>query len=343
MPCDRPGGNELVCREKRGVSNRAMPTDPGVAEVFARPLRSRAVVVAAILIVLCLFLPRDAYARNKHHRRAMPVLLKAPERVGYGDRARIVGELKHGRPGQKIFLKRRYIGIGKEIIRSKRVKKDLKVKFFVSNRTMSADYRLILHPDKSNERVSDAARVEVTPQLTFDIEPNDVKFGREITLAGEIQPAVEGRTLRIEKRDEKGEWRLLKRVDAGDGVYRRFYEPDVRGRRELRLIFPGDELNAGTRRKQRLWIYRRAEATWYGPGLYGNTTACGQTLRKKTLGVAHRTLDCGTRVDFLYRGRTITVPVIDRGPYGDSDWDLTEATKERLHFEGRDEVGYIAH
>ena len=293
-------------------------------------------------MALCLFHPLEASARKKR-RKAQPVLVAAPELVHYGDRVRIVGELRNGRPGQKVFLQRRYVGIGKKIIRSKRVKKDLKVKFFLPNRTMSADYRLILHPDRRNERVSKAARVEVTPQATFDIEPNDVKFGREVTLSGKLLPIVENRELRIERRDEKGKWRVLKRVDAGDGIYKRFYEPDMRGHRQLRLIFEGDDLNTGTRRKERLWIYRRGEATWYGPGFYGNTTACGQTLRKKTLGVAHRTLDCGTKVDFLYRGRTITVRVIDRGPYGEADWDLTEATKERLHFEGREEVGYIAH
>ena len=30
--------------------------------------------------------------------------------------------------------------------------------------------------------------------------------------------------------------------------------------------------------------------SWYGPGLYGNGTACGQTLTKTLVGVAHRTL-----------------------------------------------------
>ena len=33
-------------------------------------------------------------------------------------------------------------------------------------------------------------------------------------------------------------------------------------------------------------------ASWYGPGFFGNTTACGQTLTKKTVGVAHKKLPC---------------------------------------------------
>ena len=76
-------------------------------------------------------------------------------------------------------------------------------------------------------------------------------------------------------------------------------------------------------------------ATYYGPGLYGNHTACGQTLTPQTMGVAHRTLPCGTQVEFEWHGRHVVVPVIDRGPYGSSaEWDLTQATCEALSAPG---------
>jgi rare lipoprotein A len=72
-------------------------------------------------------------------------------------------------------------------------------------------------------------------------------------------------------------------------------------------------------------------ATWYGPGLYGRKTACGLRLRRFTLGVAHRQLPCGTLVKFNYRGRLLTVPVIDRGPYARGvAWDLTAESARRL-------------
>lgn len=57
-----------------------------------------------------------------------------------------------------------------------------------------------------------------------------------------------------------------------------------------------------------------AVASWYGPGLYGNRTACGQTLTRQTFGVAHKTMACGTRVR-LCAARCTVAPVIDRGPY----------------------------
>ena len=80
-------------------------------------------------------------------------------------------------------------------------------------------------------------------------------------------------------------------------------------------------------------VYRATAASYYGPGLYGNSTACGQTLTPSTKGVAHKTLPCGTKVTFRYRGRTVTAQVIDRGPYAAGrEWDLTAATKRKLGF-----------
>ena len=72
---------------------------------------------------------------------------------------------------------------------------------------------------------------------------------------------------------------------------------------------------AGSDRARRVNVYRPASASYYGPGLYGNRMACGGTLTPGTVGVAHKTLPCGTKVHLRYRGRTVTAPVIDRGPF----------------------------
>jgi hypothetical protein len=78
---------------------------------------------------------------------------------------------------------------------------------------------------------------------------------------------------------------------------------------------------------------RVAGASWYGPGLYGHHTACGQTLRPNTLGVAHKKLPCGTVVKFVFHGHTLVTQVIDRGPYiRGRAWDLTTAASEALDF-----------
>ena len=78
-------------------------------------------------------------------------------------------------------------------------------------------------------------------------------------------------------------------------------------------------------------LMRYRMATWYGPGLYGNRTACGKRLRRRTLGVAHKSLPCGTPVTFYRAGRFVTVPVIDRGPFRRGvAWDLTAAAARKL-------------
>ena len=68
------------------------------------------------------------------------------------------------------------------------------------------------------------------------------------------------------------------------------------------------------------------DISWYGPGFYGKRTACGVALTTALVGVANRTLPCGTKVVFRNpsNGRVVTLTVVDRGPYvSGRDWDLT--------------------
>ena len=90
-------------------------------------------------------------------------------------------------------------------------------------------------------------------------------------------------------------------------------------------------------------VYRRSIATLYGPGFWGHRTACGVILRRRTIGVANRTLPCGTEIQVYWKGSVITVPVIDRGPYAhNANWDLTMATARALGMEGTGVVGAAA-
>ncbi|MEB3266896.1 MAG: septal ring lytic transglycosylase RlpA family protein [Cyanobacteriota bacterium] len=61
----------------------------------------------------------------------------------------------------------------------------------------------------------------------------------------------------------------------------------------------------------------RGQASWYGPGFYGNRTASGETFRPGTLTAAHRTLPFGTmvKVTNLSNGRSAVVRINDRGPF----------------------------
>jgi rare lipoprotein A (peptidoglycan hydrolase) len=78
-------------------------------------------------------------------------------------------------------------------------------------------------------------------------------------------------------------------------------------------------------------VYKKA--TWYGPGFWGRSTACGTMLTPTTIGVAHKKLPCGTQVTFSYGGRTVTATVIDRGPFHKGyAWDLTKKAAKRVGF-----------
>ena len=59
------------------------------------------------------------------------------------------------------------------------------------------------------------------------------------------------------------------------------------------------------------------EASWYGPGFYGNRTANGEVYKPGTMTAAHRTLPFGTkvRVTNLLNGRTAVIRINDRGPF----------------------------
>jgi peptidoglycan hydrolase-like protein with peptidoglycan-binding domain len=83
----------------------------------------------------------------------------------------------------------------------------------------------------------------------------------------------------------------------------------------------------------------RQLATWYGPGFFGNRTACGQRLTRQTTGVAHRNLPCGSKVVLRYKGRYVRTRIIDRGPFANgAKWDLTQATAMALKFEHTDDL-----
>jgi hypothetical protein len=90
-----------------------------------------------------------------------------------------------------------------------------------------------------------------------------------------------------------------------------------------------------------LTVYRPARATWYGPGSYGRKTACGERMTHRLIGVASRTLPCGTLVEVYYRGASLAVPVVDRGPFSRATWDLTFAAARALGFTGSEQIGTL--
>ena len=90
-------------------------------------------------------------------------------------------------------------------------------------------------------------------------------------------------------------------------------------------------------RKELVKTMPKSQATWYG--MLHSQTACGVTLHRNTIGVAHRNLPCGTKVALKYGNHYVRARVIDRGPYTKGvRWDLTQGAAKALHFTGSDEI-----
>jgi hypothetical protein len=184
----------------------------------------------------------------------------------------------------------------------------------------------------AQRRLSAPRRVAIAARIAPVARRLDVRSGDRAAVRGRLLPGLAGRTVRLEHLS-RGGWRTLARSRTGRrGDYRLAWRARRPGALRVRVSFSGDARNNGVAgRSRRLDVFRPARATWYA--LIGNRLACGGRMAAGTLGVAHKTLPCGTPLTLRYRGREVRVRVIDRGPFSASlDYDLTSATKRRLGY-----------
>lgn len=177
----------------------------------------------------------------------------------------------------------------------------------------------------------------VSPTLNVGRAVLNVLDGHPATVIGTVRPGMSERVVTLQTLRSHG-WITL--AHARTGVQGRFqlrYVPRWTGSERVRLRLSGDAHDlGGQRRLGRLNVYRVAAVSWYSGG---GGLACGGSLTNATMGVANKTLPCGALVTLRYRGRTVRVPVVDRGPYvAGREFDLTLATKEALGFGDTGEV-----
>jgi hypothetical protein len=165
----------------------------------------------------------------------------------------------------------------------------------------------------------------------------NVLDGRQVNVAGVLNPGLSGRTVELQAMGRHGWHDVAHTHTAAGGRFHLHYKPRKTGSERVRVRFAGDAYDLASHRALgRLNVYRLAEASWYGGG---GSLACGGSLTGGTLGVANKTLPCGTLVTLRYGNRSIRVPVVDRGPYvAGREFDLTEATKYALGFGDTGEV-----
>src|SRR4051812_2752630 len=158
-------------------------------------------------------------------------------------------------------------------------------------------------------------------------------LGRVTRFRGALPDVPPGGAVQIERLDAaRGRVAEARATAGAGGSFVARWRPRVVGRFTVRAVSPRAAVQAATAAPTApVTVYRPAVATWYGPGLYGHHTACGQVLSHRIMGVAHRTLPCGTPVEISLGAHTVTVPVIDRGPFGaTARYDLTSATAHAL-------------
>jgi rare lipoprotein A len=284
---------------------------------------------------------------------ADPLVLRAPslddDRLRLGQRAAVHGRLAAAAAGRTLALQFAARGHRWRSVETTTVDRRGRYRFHVRPRRSGALRVIALPPDATTAGGAEAIaaqaplqsrtrRVAVAAKLVVGRRGHDVGVGDAVRVRGVLLPRSRGRTVVVEA-GAHGRWRKVARSRTrANGHFAARVVAQRLGTQKLRVRFSGDRRNAGTRRHAgALQAYRAGLASWYG--LYGNRTACGQTLGYGTLGVAHKTLPCGTEVTIRYRGREVTVPVIDRGPFtGGREWDLTGATARRLGFGGVDTV-----
>jgi len=159
-----------------------------------------------------------------------------------------------------------------------------------------------------------------------------------LQFSGSVSSRYAGDTVEIERAGPRtnGAWvGTTQGTVASDGTFTALWQTNHIGRFAVKAILtaPGGAAAASSSGGPTVTVtvYRPSVATLYGPGFWGRRTACGVVLRRYTVGVANRTLPCGTPVAVYYRGRTMVLPVIDRGPYAHAaEWDLTMAAGRAL-------------
>ena len=173
----------------------------------------------------------------------------------------------------------------------------------------------------------------VASHVSLHVSRHSLLGGGKAVLRGRVRPRGGHRVKLVFRGPDGGAAGVATRPD---GTFALRWSPDLIGAYSVRAYGVHEPRMRGSASVARhLTSYREAAASYYGPGLYGGGLACGGTLEPGTLGVASKTLPCGARVKLLYRGKAITVPVVDRGPYvAGRDFDLTSATRERLGFPG---------
>jgi rare lipoprotein A len=315
--------------------------------------------VHGIIAVTMLVIPASAFALTRATRvtgpanasSAMPLpVLVSPTNVSLGDAIEVAGQAPAIRSGGRVALEARY---GRQsawqrlsttfVSRRGRFVFHAHPRHSGLLRAVPAGGHMASAPPGDPRAIAaqttaspNATARRVTPfkvaaEVRATSRPREVLAGDAVHVAGRLLPGRAGRTVALQGHSTDG-WRTLAQARTGGrGGFAVRYTPDAPGlRRHLRVLFKGDRGNARSiDAAGAMTVYQQSVASWYQDA---GSTACGFHAG---LGVASKSLSCGTKVRFRHAGRTVTATVDDRGPYvGGRDFDLNQNTAAALGFDG---------
>lgn len=227
---------------------------------------------------------------------------------------------------RRVVIKFRAAGKNKNWHRAKTTLSDRDGRYVEKVKVRRTGYLRAVHADG---RRSERVRVRVKSRVSSKLKRRHAKLGQSVPVKGKVKPTFSRRQVVVRIGGDRIKTRTNRK-----GKFKVRWRADRTGTFKAKVKAKGDRIAAGNGDKAgRTTVYRPAQASWYGPGFYGNRTACGQTLTTGTVGVAHKTMPCGTKLKLRYGNNTVKVKVIDRGPYhGNREFDLTGATKQKLGF-----------
>jgi rare lipoprotein A len=191
--------------------------------------------------------------------------------------------------------------------------------------TRSGRFRAV----SSSGQKTPAEMVRVKSETQSRLGEKNPKVGDSVAIKGHVAPGGPGRKVAVKVGGDTLHTRTNK-----SGHFEVKWKAASAGDYAVHVKADGDRIAAGSGDKAgQVTVFRGAEASYYGPGFYGGALACGGTLQSDTIGVANKTLPCGTKLTLRYGNKEVEAKVIDRGPYsGTREFDLTEATKNKLGF-----------
>jgi rare lipoprotein A len=313
--------------------------------------KARPVHVAAGAIMLAV--PGSALALTAKPADTQSAITPAPlqmrlhdSHVAFGDTVAVTGTAGAANADRRLDLELEPAGNSRwHTIATGRVHRDGSFKLTAAVRT-SGQLRVVMTPlatvaggpavtpppanASTASTASAAKRITVAASLRkVANQPIAVMGSHRPTITGKLLPGVAGRPVVLIGSHGHG-WHRITSARTGRWGGFALKLPGHVATQSLRVAFAGDPVNARTSKPAgRVATFNPYVASWYYDG---GATGCGFHAG---LGVANKSLPCGTHVTFGYGGRTVTAVVDDRGPYvGGRTFDLNQNTAAALGFGG---------